>query len=366
MAAVAEISDGGEVGGVYQHHAQQAICASRARYREGRRPRAVKVYTVNLESRYLLVQGVPALGVMKELVEQFALYGTIEEYNPLDDYPAEEFTEVYLIKFQKIQSARIAKRKLDERSFFGSLLHVCYAPEFESVQETREKLQNRRKYIAKITSNKEQLLVKKQDSNTRFQKNIQLDTSGSYTTEAATSNWNLPTCVHDPRQSSCCELSLRSTSSPSGEHSQSMLAAPQSISHCTKTYDYFNQRTIITQSLQQGVHNTSACQRKLPCDNGLGRFMPRTTQLQERKRRRDEDNKLSLFGRDINSEEIIIGPKLPEIPKVDMDDDSLNTSANFIRNRLKEVVVPVQTPDLSGGSPVNSQTKPVVKQRRRI
>lgn len=65
-----------------------------------------QVYTVNLESRYLLIQGVPALGVMKELVEQFALYGTIEEYNPLDDYPAEEFTEVYLIKFQKIQNAR--------------------------------------------------------------------------------------------------------------------------------------------------------------------------------------------------------------------------------------------------------------------
>lgn len=65
-----------------------------------------QVYTINLESRYLLIQGVPALGVMKELVELFALYGTIEEYNPLDDYPAEEFTEVYLIKFQKIQSAR--------------------------------------------------------------------------------------------------------------------------------------------------------------------------------------------------------------------------------------------------------------------
>lgn len=46
------------------------------------------------------------MGVMKELIEQFALYGTIEEYNPLDDYPAEEFTEVYLIKFQRMQSAR--------------------------------------------------------------------------------------------------------------------------------------------------------------------------------------------------------------------------------------------------------------------
>lgn len=47
---------------------------------------------------------------------------------------------------------RVAKKKMDERSFFGSLLHVCYAPEFETVQETREKLQDRRKYIAKATN----------------------------------------------------------------------------------------------------------------------------------------------------------------------------------------------------------------------
>lgn len=65
-----------------------------------------QVYTINLESRYLLIQGVPALGVMKELVEQFALYGAIEEYHPLDEYPAEQFTEVYLIKFKKLQCAR--------------------------------------------------------------------------------------------------------------------------------------------------------------------------------------------------------------------------------------------------------------------
>lgn len=54
----------------------------------------------------MLIQGVPALGVMKELVEQFALYGAIEEYHALDEYPAEQFTEVYLIKFQKVQCAR--------------------------------------------------------------------------------------------------------------------------------------------------------------------------------------------------------------------------------------------------------------------
>lgn len=65
-----------------------------------------QVYTINLESRYLMVQGVPAIGVMTELIQLCALYGAVEEYRPLDEYPAEEFTEVYLVKFQKLTSAR--------------------------------------------------------------------------------------------------------------------------------------------------------------------------------------------------------------------------------------------------------------------
>lgn len=353
----------GEVGGAQQHHLQRAPCASRAKYREGRRPRAVKVYTVNLESRYLLIQGVPALGVMKELIEQFALYGTIEEYNPLDDYPAEEFTEVYLIKFQRMQSARIAKRKLDERSFFGSLLHVCYAPEFETVQETREKLQDRRKYIAKVTSTKDQLPMKKQDSNTTPQRIFQPDTSGSQKSEVASGNWYATTHGHDFHQSFHCEPSLRSAAS-SGGYYQSIMEGPQNIGSCAETSVNHNHQTLMTANLQQGVHNTAdhcTIQRNATLDSGLGRFMPRTTQLQERKRRRDESNKLALLGTDTIRKEVIIGPKLPETSKIEMHDDSLNTSANLIRNKLKEVAVPDQTSELSG-----EISKPTVKQRRRI
>lgn len=66
----------------------------------------LQVYTINLESRYLMVQGVPAIGVMTELIQLCALYGVVEEYRPLDEYPAEEFTEVYLVKFQRLTSAR--------------------------------------------------------------------------------------------------------------------------------------------------------------------------------------------------------------------------------------------------------------------
>lgn len=57
-----------------------------------------------------MIQGVPAIGVMSELIQLCALYGVVEEYRPLDEYPAEEFTEVYLVKFQKLTSARLMTR----------------------------------------------------------------------------------------------------------------------------------------------------------------------------------------------------------------------------------------------------------------
>lgn len=43
---------------------------------------------------------------------------------------------------------------MDEKSFFGGLLHVCYAPEYETVEDTRLKLQDRRRYVNSTAQNK--------------------------------------------------------------------------------------------------------------------------------------------------------------------------------------------------------------------
>ncbi|XP_071802979.1 uncharacterized protein [Asterias amurensis] len=131
------------------HHRRQKSCDVRPAYREGRRERAVKVYTINQESRYLLVQGVPAINVTDELLKRMSLYGTIEEYKILEEYPAEAFTKVYWVKYANIQAARMCKRKLDDQPFYGGTLHLCYAPEYESVEDTRLKLQERRKDVAR-------------------------------------------------------------------------------------------------------------------------------------------------------------------------------------------------------------------------
>ena len=58
---------------------------------------------------------------------------------------------MYWIKYVDIDSARLARKKLNHNFFFGKKLCVRYAPEYETVQETREKLQQRRRVIAKKT-----------------------------------------------------------------------------------------------------------------------------------------------------------------------------------------------------------------------
>lgn len=40
-----------------------------------------------------------------------------------------------------------AKRKTDDMPFYGQLLDVAYAPQFESVSDTREKLEERKAVV---------------------------------------------------------------------------------------------------------------------------------------------------------------------------------------------------------------------------
>ncbi|XP_076036830.1 RNA-binding protein 48 [Oratosquilla oratoria] len=136
------------------HHDREELCQTRPKYRQGKKLTAVKVYTVNDESKYLIVNGVPAIGLQAELERTCSKYGNVDFVSHLTDYPSEEYTEVFLVKYMHIKSARFGKVQLDGKSFYGSVLHVCYGPELESVKDTREKLQDRRKTIAALTKDK--------------------------------------------------------------------------------------------------------------------------------------------------------------------------------------------------------------------
>ncbi|ESQ51240.1 hypothetical protein EUTSA_v10017205mg [Eutrema salsugineum] len=108
---------------------------------------AVRVYTVCDESRYLVVRNVPALGCGEDLMRLFTTYGEVEECKPMDAEDCEDFTDVYWIKFRLITNSRFAKRKLDGSVFLGNRLQISYAPEFESLTDTKEKLETRRKEV---------------------------------------------------------------------------------------------------------------------------------------------------------------------------------------------------------------------------
>ncbi|KAI8431687.1 hypothetical protein MSG28_016158 [Choristoneura fumiferana] len=126
------------------HHEQQPLCTTRLPYRQGRKLTAVKVYTINSESNHLLIFGVPALNLRQEAKALFHKFGKLKLFTITKEHKAEQFTETYHTVFDRIQSARMAKKMLDTKNFYGGSLHVTYAPELESLEETRVKLAQRK------------------------------------------------------------------------------------------------------------------------------------------------------------------------------------------------------------------------------
>ncbi|EEF36995.1 RNA-binding protein 48 isoform X2 [Ricinus communis] len=108
---------------------------------------AIRVYTICDESRYLIVRNVPALGCGDDLLKLFASYGDVEDFKPMDAEDCDQFTDVYWIKFSLVCNARFAKRKLDEYVFMGNRLQVSYAPHFETLSDTKDKLEGRIKEV---------------------------------------------------------------------------------------------------------------------------------------------------------------------------------------------------------------------------
>lgn len=106
----------------------------------------LQVYTINNESNHLLVFGVPSLNLRQEAKSLFSKFGKLLQFN-LTNHPSELFTETYHATYENIQMARIAKRMLDTKNFYGGSLHICYAPELETIDETRCKLLKRQQDV---------------------------------------------------------------------------------------------------------------------------------------------------------------------------------------------------------------------------
>lgn len=60
----------------------------------------------DLTVRFLIIRNIPVTDVISELIQQLALYGTIEEYNLVYDLPSAPFTQTVWVKFEKTSAAR--------------------------------------------------------------------------------------------------------------------------------------------------------------------------------------------------------------------------------------------------------------------
>lgn len=143
------------------HHVRLEYCHSRPAYRASRKQTAVKVYSVASESRHLLVFGVPQIDLLREIKTEFKRHGTVqlvqnvtEAIKATGSVPIEPFTDVFHVQFEKLERARRAKKLLDNRNFYGGILHISYAPERETIEELRQKLRQRRREIAFRVSKK--------------------------------------------------------------------------------------------------------------------------------------------------------------------------------------------------------------------
>ncbi|VDK23056.1 unnamed protein product [Taenia asiatica] len=113
--------------------------------KSGRGEQLLQVFTIADESPYLLIFGVPSIGLLKPLEERIQKIEDVQQIRKVNHPESEEFTETYIAKFRSVNLARNVKRRLDDSSFYGGFLHIVYAPEYESVAECRVKMHSYRR-----------------------------------------------------------------------------------------------------------------------------------------------------------------------------------------------------------------------------
>lgn len=244
------------------------------------------------------------------------------------------------------------------------------------LKKLEKKLEERKAYISRVTKNQDYYVTKKKpvpeqkgtkDSRQDFHAHMPGFCTPALNTSPKNPSENSSPCLPYSCEFPLCYFASKSPCSP-GEHTDKASDSCNSARNRGELQKH-RDHSAFPPKLQMNTYKTSvpcsSVQEAIATSQAVGRFMPRTTQLQERKRRRDCDRELGTFlETNISSNEVLIGPKLPGIPTVDLQDDSLNTTANLIRSKLKEVTSSVPKPPEDNGEDVC--TSHPRKQRRRI
>ncbi|XP_053464893.1 RNA-binding protein 48 isoform X3 [Nycticebus coucang] len=214
---------------------------------------------------------------------------------------------------------------------------------------------------------KKKLVAERKDTKD-FRQNFHSEMSGFCAAALNASTRNSNPCLPYSCELPLCYFSSKCTCSSREHMDRASNSDSKDGGNCDQTVEHCNHSDSLQKMQVNAFKNSVACsvtQKSITSSEAVDRFMPRTTQLQERKRRREDDHKLGTFLETGTSRnEVIIGPLLPDIPKVDMHDDSLNTTANLIRNKLKEVISSVPNPPEDKLEDVHTSLP--CKQRRRI
>ena len=120
------------------------MSVTRLEYRDTKVPKAVCVYTIAQESRYLIIENLSTMGKVIDFMRHCQQFGQVEKYQHLDTHSnSSELFDVLLLTFDLVSSARYAKRKLDNKPYDHNLLRANYAPEYETAEDIRAKFQDR-------------------------------------------------------------------------------------------------------------------------------------------------------------------------------------------------------------------------------
>ena len=136
------------------------MAVSRPKWRDTKyKDTSVIVYSVAQESVHLLVQNIPIFIKGDDVNQLLTPFGKIILLS-LSNKDEENFCCSYHVEYESIEISRVAKKNLDDKSFYGEHLHVVYATQYETLQQTEDKIKLRKDTVLEALGHIKPTMIK--------------------------------------------------------------------------------------------------------------------------------------------------------------------------------------------------------------